>query len=377
MLIGVPLGLSSKRGGKSTGFVLTLLLVFAYYLISNLGVAFAKSGKLSPFLGVWGANLIFAAFGIILLQQLAGGGVILNFFTSIGATLEQSSRRHRPQPGRRYASRASPTPAASLQLHRRLQPQPTLNHSIRSQPSTTLVQRMRRLFKTSFPLLLDEYVMRSYAANFLALARYLRPALRRLHFLRTHGRHHPQPDPLHHRRRIPHQPHPLHRLHRHPALFAARRPHHLRRPQPLLRTHRHEGHRHLPLPRRRPHPHPRRRPLPPRSSPSTSPTCPKPTAARKQLRAAIKSKPAQTFLLARPRMDLRQDRRSRRPSPHLLLPVPSTQTATSSPTSPSSSSIPRPSPSSAASSPKTSAGTPSSPAGSSSTAGSAPSPAKL
>ena len=67
MLIGVPLGLSSKRGGKSTGFVLTLLLVFTYYLLSHLGVAFAKSGKLSPFLGVWGANLIFAAFGAILL----------------------------------------------------------------------------------------------------------------------------------------------------------------------------------------------------------------------------------------------------------------------------------------------------------------------
>ena len=87
MLIGVPLGLSSKRGGKSTGFVLTLLLVFGYYLLSNVGVAFAKSGKLTPFLGVWAANLIFAAFGLILLQQLAGGGVLLNLFHAVGATL--------------------------------------------------------------------------------------------------------------------------------------------------------------------------------------------------------------------------------------------------------------------------------------------------
>jgi lipopolysaccharide export LptBFGC system permease protein LptF len=31
----------------------------------------------------------------------------------------------------------------------------------------TLVQRMRSLFKTSFPLLLDEYVLRAYAANLL------------------------------------------------------------------------------------------------------------------------------------------------------------------------------------------------------------------
>jgi len=33
MLVGVPLGLWSKRGGRSTAFVLTILLVFTYYLI--------------------------------------------------------------------------------------------------------------------------------------------------------------------------------------------------------------------------------------------------------------------------------------------------------------------------------------------------------
>ncbi len=35
MLVGVPLGISSKRGGKSTGFVLTILLVFIYYFLSS------------------------------------------------------------------------------------------------------------------------------------------------------------------------------------------------------------------------------------------------------------------------------------------------------------------------------------------------------
>jgi LPS export ABC transporter permease LptG/LPS export ABC transporter permease LptF len=156
MLIGVPLGLSSKRGGKSTGFVLTLLLVFAYYLLSNLGVAFAKSGKLSPFLGVWGANLIFALFGSLLLQQLAGGGILLNFFNSVGATLGKQLNRIAPR--RLIARFTTPTgdPAADIPDHRHP------HH-----PAPTLVQRMRRLFGTSFPLLLDEYVMRSYATNFI------------------------------------------------------------------------------------------------------------------------------------------------------------------------------------------------------------------
>ncbi len=38
-LVGIPLGLSSKKGGKSTGFVLTIALVFAYYSASLIGVA--------------------------------------------------------------------------------------------------------------------------------------------------------------------------------------------------------------------------------------------------------------------------------------------------------------------------------------------------
>ena len=33
MLVGIPLGLSSRRGGKSIGFVLTIFLVFIYYFL--------------------------------------------------------------------------------------------------------------------------------------------------------------------------------------------------------------------------------------------------------------------------------------------------------------------------------------------------------
>src|SRR5271155_5585039 len=89
MLVGVPLGISSKRGGKSTGFVLTIVLVFIYYFLSLVGVAFAQSGKLPPFLGVWGANLLFAAAGAILLYQMSRGGIALGIFSSIGVRLNK------------------------------------------------------------------------------------------------------------------------------------------------------------------------------------------------------------------------------------------------------------------------------------------------
>jgi LPS export ABC transporter permease LptG/LPS export ABC transporter permease LptF len=69
-LVGTPLGLSSKKGGKSTGFVLTIVLVFAYYIVSLFGVALARQGKLPPFAGVWISNVIFAIAGIALLRRV-------------------------------------------------------------------------------------------------------------------------------------------------------------------------------------------------------------------------------------------------------------------------------------------------------------------
>ncbi|HUD23247.1 MAG TPA: LptF/LptG family permease [Acidobacteriaceae bacterium] len=176
MLIGVPLGLSSKRGGKSTGVVLTLFLVFAYYLLSLIGDAFAKSGKLSPALGVWAANLIFTAFGILLLQQLAGTGILLHFFNSSAASLGRKLSHVAPASIRATLARftsptlplASSPPAAEL-----ISPHPedapaAHTRTFHFAPTRlTLVQRMRSLFKTSFPLLLDEYVLRAYAANLL------------------------------------------------------------------------------------------------------------------------------------------------------------------------------------------------------------------
>jgi LPS export ABC transporter permease LptF/LPS export ABC transporter permease LptG len=76
MLIGIPLGISSKRGGKSTGFVVTIALVFIYYFLSLTGISLAREGKVPVFVGVWAANMLFAFFGLLLLRQMALGGGI-------------------------------------------------------------------------------------------------------------------------------------------------------------------------------------------------------------------------------------------------------------------------------------------------------------
>ncbi len=65
-LLGIPLGLRTGRG-KAGGFVLTLALVFGYYVLFIFGIAMARQGRLAPGLGVWAADLVCAGFGVWLL----------------------------------------------------------------------------------------------------------------------------------------------------------------------------------------------------------------------------------------------------------------------------------------------------------------------
>src|SRR6202034_342847 len=68
-MVGIPLGLSSKKSGKSGGFVLTIVLVFVYYFISLIGVSLARQGKVSPGFGAWLANLVLFDVALFLLWQ--------------------------------------------------------------------------------------------------------------------------------------------------------------------------------------------------------------------------------------------------------------------------------------------------------------------
>jgi LPS export ABC transporter permease LptG/LPS export ABC transporter permease LptF len=73
-LVGIPLGVSSRKGGKSAAFVLTILLAFGYYLgyITLLGLA--KKGSLPVPVAAWTPNLLFAIAGLILLARLETPG---------------------------------------------------------------------------------------------------------------------------------------------------------------------------------------------------------------------------------------------------------------------------------------------------------------
>ena len=66
-LVAVALGLRVRRGGRSIGVLLTLLVVIVYYLISLLGESLARVGTVSPYVGPWLATVFILAFSFILL----------------------------------------------------------------------------------------------------------------------------------------------------------------------------------------------------------------------------------------------------------------------------------------------------------------------
>jgi LPS export ABC transporter permease LptG/LPS export ABC transporter permease LptF len=138
MLVGVPLGLSSKRGGKGTGFVVTIVLVFLYYILSLIGVDFAKQVRVPAALGVWGANILFTAAGVLLLQQMSRGGFAIDLFAKAAAAITRLIDRLR---NKRAANQSMGDGAA--------------------------MQRLRRALRIRFPLILDEYVMGSFLRYFL------------------------------------------------------------------------------------------------------------------------------------------------------------------------------------------------------------------
>ena len=68
-LVGIPLGLSAKKGGKSTGFVLTIGLVFLYYFCALGGMSLARQGKIAVAPGMWFGNVVFFLGGLFLLWR--------------------------------------------------------------------------------------------------------------------------------------------------------------------------------------------------------------------------------------------------------------------------------------------------------------------
>lgn len=128
-LVGIPLGISSKKSGKSGGFVLTILLVFVYYVISLVGVSLARQGHVAPWLGAWLADFVFLGLGIFLLIRAEKRPFELGSF------------------------RIFKTQGAPAQVR---------NGTRRRENVFERVSTRRRVFSLNFPTLIDDYVLRDF-----------------------------------------------------------------------------------------------------------------------------------------------------------------------------------------------------------------------
>jgi hypothetical protein len=70
-LVGVPLGIHSKRAGKSGGYAISLFLLLIYYIFLAAGESLGDSGTIPAFFAVWTPNILLGSTGVILLARAA------------------------------------------------------------------------------------------------------------------------------------------------------------------------------------------------------------------------------------------------------------------------------------------------------------------
>jgi len=68
-LLGLPLGIVNRRGGKAAGFAVSIGIVLGYYILYASGEARAIDGAISPGLAMWLPNLLFFALAVFALRR--------------------------------------------------------------------------------------------------------------------------------------------------------------------------------------------------------------------------------------------------------------------------------------------------------------------
>ncbi len=63
-LVGMPLGTSTRRGGKPASFAVSLAVIILWWAIYNAGETWCLAGRLSPASGAWLPDLVIAVVGV-------------------------------------------------------------------------------------------------------------------------------------------------------------------------------------------------------------------------------------------------------------------------------------------------------------------------
>jgi len=69
-LLAVPLGVGSRSGGRGRGFIVSVGVILAYYIINNNGELLAVQGRIPAWTGVWIANFILLCLAVFLITRM-------------------------------------------------------------------------------------------------------------------------------------------------------------------------------------------------------------------------------------------------------------------------------------------------------------------
>jgi len=69
-LVGVPLGIVTRRGGRAAGFAVSVAVVLGYYVLLAAGEARAVDGKVSPGLAMWFPNALLFVVGLVAIERV-------------------------------------------------------------------------------------------------------------------------------------------------------------------------------------------------------------------------------------------------------------------------------------------------------------------
>jgi LPS export ABC transporter permease LptG/LPS export ABC transporter permease LptF len=71
VFLSLPLGASTRKGGRTSGFTLSVLIILVYWTAFTAGINMALNGRIGPILGIWAGNILLGAASLVLFGAMA------------------------------------------------------------------------------------------------------------------------------------------------------------------------------------------------------------------------------------------------------------------------------------------------------------------
>lgn len=167
-LLGVPIGVRPRRGGRAAGMILTLVLIGGYYFLFVTGAHLAEQGSVSPWLGIWIANFTAVVVGLALfvrIEQIRQPSRFLSWLDSVVHRFRSSTAR---QPAPSGGTGPNGPVAAGFRVPTS---DPPANGAAlsRPRPAVTFRQAVGAGSSLGFPMLIDVYLLQRFFYYFLVL----------------------------------------------------------------------------------------------------------------------------------------------------------------------------------------------------------------